>query len=226
MLSAATTITAPQSSILNWKYATPPSSPATVTVRKVSVQRTQAMKLPLSPPSRAQSVSDSSSRTSEPSLKRKQSADPVVDSPSPAKRPVNRSNAKPRKSTSRQSSVASTSAKKARPARVHTRRDAEDVADYHYTPPPKRARSQNAFGSLEKPVPRRCLNTLDGCVSQHSSQDVINKLLHTYRSCKLVPRAEYRCGPHTSPFYNPQISPILMIFQTSHGKSSITLTLQ
>jgi len=77
--------------------------------------------------------------------------------------------------------------KRSRSARLGSRRHSREPADYLYTPPPKRARSDQPFGSKEKPVPRSCSNVLDGRVDQHASEDVVRSLLSTYKAYFMNP---------------------------------------
>lgn len=179
---AAAHVTAAAKGLLTFKYQTPATPPHVVNFTKKS---RVLESIPISStPSRAASSSVESARTPERTLKRKSPADshelPIKDLFKPhtrLKRP-----------STRYAPELAVTAKRSRSARLGSRWNSREPMDYLYTPPPKRARSDQPFGSKEKPVPRSCSNVLDGRVDQYMSKDVVDGLLTTYKACKLFTR--------------------------------------
>lgn len=177
MLAAASVTDA--HNLLQFKYQTSPTTPTVVHVLKKARGPKSSTTTPVI--SRAASSSEESINFSERPFKRKSPTDD--DLASLVRGENNRSHTRSKKLSSRSTPEPKSGLKRSRSARLGSRWHSREPTDYLYTPPPKRARSDQPFGSKEKPIPRTCSTIQDGRVDQYTSDDVIRRLLPTYKSC-------------------------------------------
>jgi hypothetical protein len=171
MLATATTADA-RNNLLGFKYPPPTTGRPVVHVYKKIRSAKSTSASPMS--GRGISASADTDKTSERALKRKS---PLSESRDPSKAP------RSKKQSARSTPELGNNFKRSRSARLGSRRHSREPADYLYTPPPKRARSDQPFGSKEKPVPRSCSSEHDGRVDQYTSDHVVRSLLATYKAC-------------------------------------------
>ncbi|KZS90281.1 DOT1-domain-containing protein [Sistotremastrum niveocremeum HHB9708] len=125
------------------------------------------------------------SPTPPPKLKKRARATETTEPAKPPKKkrvtpPAREPSATPSTSRAGASSSSHTSKQRASSSRSSSRRDSVKE-DEHYVPPPKRARSSLPFGSYSDPISRSCWTDQDAYLEQASSEDVVRKLIHTYK---------------------------------------------
>jgi hypothetical protein len=195
MISLQSGSTQTKEPLLNWRH--PPSAPSAPVVRVVTVPRAfksceKAVSHVRAEVTRVMSDAQPLAEETEIGIRKKAQtshADKRI-TPTPDPKPRIRASESPPTSKKRAlsdtaSSVKVSSSKRARSSRLSSRRQSPQIAGYRYTPPPKRARSQHPFGSRECAIPRTCFNNDTGDVVQTSSKDVIQRLISTYKSCKI-----------------------------------------